>query len=102
VTISKVARKYGLALVTADQLPNLYLDTREGQEILGNTRLKVIFHLEEPEARRIAAAIPQLTEAHIQYITDDERGRCVIVYDNIAVPVVVDPAPRELALLQGS
>jgi type IV secretory pathway VirB4 component len=102
VTISKVARKYGMALVTADQLPNIYLDTPDGQQILGNTRVKVIFHLADPEARRIAQAIPEMTETHIQYITQRDVGRCVIVYDNIAVPVVVEPAGREMTLFQGS
>lgn len=102
MTISQVARKYGLALVTADQLPNLYLDTPHGKKILGNTRVKVIFHLKEPEARRIATAIPQLTEAHIRFITQPDKGRCVVVYDDIAVPVIVEPTPRELELFKHS
>ncbi|MBX0331083.1 hypothetical protein K2Z83_25865 [Oscillochloris sp. ZM17-4] len=102
VTISKVARKYGMALVTADQLPNFYLDTPEGQQIFGNSRVRVIYHLKDPEARRLAEAIPELTEAHIQHITRGDVGRCVVVYDNIVVPVDVEPAPRELQLLQGS
>lgn len=102
VTLSKVARKYGMALVTADQLPNFYLDTPDGQQILGNARVKVLFHMKDPEARRIAAAIPELTEAHVQYITRPDIGTCVIVYDNIVVPAVVEPAGRELLLLEGS
>ncbi len=102
VTISKVARKYGVALVTADQLPITYLATVEGRQILDNARIKVIFHLDDEPAREIAAVLSPLTPEHVRFITRPAKGECVVVYDATAVPVVVEPSPLELLLLQGS
>lgn len=102
VTISKVARKFGLALVTADQLPITYLGNEEGRQILDNARVKVIFHLGDDPAREIAASLSQLAPEHVRFITRPEKGRCVVVFDQVAMPLVVQPSPRELLMLQGS
>jgi hypothetical protein len=101
VTISKVARKYGLGLVTADQLPITY-STIEGRQILDNARIKVIFHLDDEPAREIARALSQLAADHVAFITRPVKGECVVVFDQTAIPLVVEPAPRELLMLQGS
>lgn len=102
VTISKVARKYGVALVTADQLPITYLGSEEGRQILENSRIQVMFHLKPEPAKEIAAALSQLAPGHTQFIIQARKGECVMVYDRTALPLVVEPSPRELSMLTGS
>jgi type IV secretory pathway VirB4 component len=102
MTISKVARKYGIALCVADQLPITFLANVKARNILDNARIKVIFHLGELPAREISTAFPQLAPEHLAFITQPNKGECVIIMDQLTVPVVVEPTPRELALLTGS
>jgi hypothetical protein len=97
-----VARKYGVALVTADQLPLTYLGSEEGRQILENSRIQVMFHLKPDPAKQIAAALSQLSPGHTEFIIQAQKGECVMVFDRTALPLVVEPSPRELSMLTGS
>lgn len=102
MTIAKVARKYGVALCVADQLPAAFLANPKARAILDNARIKVIFHLGELPSREVGDAFPQLAPEHVAFIGRPAQGECVIVMDQLAVPVVIEPTARELELLAGS
>ena len=58
--IAKVARKYGIAVVAADQNPATFLGNTWGQFIWENCSAKVLFHLDDAAARRVGEAISDL------------------------------------------
>lgn len=101
-TITRVARKYGLALLLADQTPNTFLETAFGRVILDNSPVKVIFHLDERPTQEIGSALPILTPSHLAFIQQADQGFCMAVFDSYAAPMQVVASDREKLLLTGS
>jgi hypothetical protein len=102
VTIAKVARKYGLALLVSDQNPLTFLDNPLGQAVLENCPIKLLFHMDEEPAQRMGQALPMLRPLHLRFLVDARPGQCVAVINGTVTPLVVEPSRRELALLWGS
>jgi hypothetical protein len=102
VTLAKVARKYGIALMLSDQNPVTFLDNPSGQAIFENCPIKVLFHMDEDPTQRMGQALPMLQPLHLRFIVDAKPGQCVAIRHGTVTPIVVDSSPRELAVLQGS
>jgi hypothetical protein len=100
--ICKVARKYGIALVVIDQNPTTFLDNAAGVAIWENTRVKMMFHLDDKPARLVGEAISDLTPAHVDYLSRAQKGECVTVIDNDVFVMVVETNPRETRAFSGS
>ena len=103
-TIVKVARKYGIALLVADQNVGTFLDPdrRAGNYIWGNTVGKIFFHMEANEARRVAANLPALAPVHTDFITNAGAGQCVAVFRNTVSMLNNELGPQELRMLANS
>ncbi|RRR65744.1 MAG: hypothetical protein EI684_22245 [Candidatus Viridilinea halotolerans] len=101
-TITRVARKYGLALVLADQTPQTFLKTDFGRVILENSPIKFLFHMEKNPTQEIGEALPILTPTHLDFITQHERAACVAVFNAYASPMHVYATVNEERLLEGS
>ena len=101
-TVVKVARKYGIALLVADQNPGTFLDTPSGQYIWENTVGKVLFHLEATAARRVSKALPALAPVHTAFITSAGVGQCVAVFRDTVYMLTNELGPQELRRLATS
>lgn len=101
-TITKVARKYRLALVCADQNPHTFLTREFGRTILDNSPAKIMFHMDDKPTREIGEALPILTAGHLQFIREADQGFCVAVFGNTVTSMAVESTNQERALLSGS
>ena len=101
-TIARVARKYRLALVLADQTPQTFLKKDFGRVILDNAPAKILFHMDQTPTREIGAALPVLTETHLQFIQEVQQGAAVAVFGQNVTAMVVEPTSQELSMLRGS
>lgn len=100
--IAKVARKYKIGLCVADQVPQTFLRSVKARNILDNARIRVVFRMDELPLHELSTAFPQLAPAHIEFLRYAEKGECVVINDQTAVPMVVQPTDREFLWLQGS
>jgi hypothetical protein len=100
--IAKTARKYHIGLLAVDQNPSTFLDNENGLFIWENTVGKVLFHLDDLPARRMADAISHLRPEHIQFLPRAEPGQCIAVFGNDVYPMTVELNPREWRALRGS
>jgi type IV secretory pathway VirB4 component len=100
--ICKVARKYGIALVVLDQNPTTFLNSAPGIAIWENTRVKMMFHLDDRPARLVGENISDLTPPHVEFLSRAGKGECVVVIDNDVFVMVVETNLRETRAFQGS
>lgn len=101
-TMTKVARKFGYAMVVVDQNPDTFLHSPYGRAILENAAGRILFHLDDAPARQMAAAISDLTPVHLDYLIRAQKGRCVAVFGNTVYAMAVQASALEQRLLQGS
>jgi hypothetical protein len=99
--ICKVARKYGVGLLAADQNPHTF-QSPTGREIFENAVAKILFHLDDSAARAAAELIGQLTPAHQEFLTQAERGETVAVFGNDIHLMLVESSPMEQRQFSGS
>lgn len=100
--ITKVARKYGMALVAVDQSPQVFLDSDYGRDIFDNAAARVLFRMDAPAAARIGEALSDLRPHHLAYLTQAQRGMALAVVGNDVYPMNVEATPHELRMLRGS
>ena len=100
--IAKVARKYHIGLLAVDQNPSTFLDNENGLFIWENTIGKILFHLDDLPARRVADAISHLRPEHTRFLPSAEPGQCIAVFGNDVYPMTVELNPREWRALRGS
>ena len=101
-TISKVARKYGIALMTIDQNPHTFLDNDAGRSIWENTRMKIFFHLDDSPARRVGTVVSDLSPSHVEWLSRAGKGECLLVIENDVFVALVETNPRETRAFAGS
>jgi hypothetical protein len=100
--ITKVARKYKIALVPIDQNPLTFLESQNGRKIFENLAAKFIFHLDDIAAHQMGAAIGDLTPEHIDFLIHAQVGECLAVFGNDVYVMLVEPNPLEKRALIGS
>ena len=100
--ISKTARKYGVALLVADQNPLTFLDDGMNQAILENATAKILFHLDDAPARQMQTVITDLSDDHVRYLTHANPGECVAVFGNDVYAMIVESTPMETRAFAGS
>lgn len=101
-TLAKVARKYKIGLLPADQNPGTYLDNKYGLQIWENSVGKVLFHLDDLPARRMGDAISDLTESQVAFLTQAQPGEAVMIFKNDVYVAQVQNNQREARALIGS
>jgi hypothetical protein len=99
--ICKVARKYGVGLLAADQNPHTF-QSPTGREIFENAVAKILFHLDDSAARAAAELIGQLTPAYQEFLAQAERGETVAVFGNDIHLMLVESSPMEQRQFSGS
>ena len=99
--ICKVARKYGLGLLVVDQSPHTF-QTPTGKDILDNAPARILFHLDSDPARLAGTLIGDLTEAHIEFLSQAERGEAVAVFGNDVHVLLVESSAQEQRAFRGS
>lgn len=99
--ICKVARKYGLGLLVVDQSPHTF-QTPTGKDILDNAPARILFHLDSEPARLAGELIGDLTAAHIDFLSQAERGEAVAVFDNDVHVLLVETSAQEQRAFRGS
>ena len=100
--IAKVARKYGIAVVAADQNPATFLSNRWGQFIWENCSSKVLFHLDDVAAARVGEAISDLTAEHLDFLTHAQVGEALMIFGNDVYVAQVETNPKETRAFAGS
>jgi type IV secretory pathway TraG/TraD family ATPase VirD4 len=100
--IAKVARKYGIALMVIDQNPHTFLDDPAGQKIWENTRMKILFHLDDAPARKVGEVLGDLAPQHVAWLPKAAKGECLMVIDNDVFVALIETNPRETRAFQGS
>jgi hypothetical protein len=100
--IAKVARKYKLAVLPVDQNPTTFLDNVYGLFIWENSAGKVLFHLDDLPARRIADAVSDLTPEHLEFLIHAQPGEAVMIFGNDVYRAHVEINPREARAFLGS
>lgn len=101
-TIAKVARKYRIGLIAIDQNPAMFLENDHGRFIFENAAAKVLFHLDDLPARRMADAISDIRPGHVGYLTRAGIGMALAVVGNDVYTMNVEANPYELRMLRGS
>jgi hypothetical protein len=101
-TIAKVARKYGVALMVIDQNPHTFLENPSGRAIWENTRMKIMFHLDDAPARAVGDVLSDLAPMHVQWLPKAGKGECLLLLDNDVFVGVIETNPRETRAFQGS
>jgi len=101
-TIAKVARKYGVALMVIDQNPSTFLENPSGRAIWENTRMKIMFHLDDAPARAVGDVLSDLAPMHVQWLPKAGKGECLLLLDNDVFVGVIETNPRETRAFQGS
>jgi hypothetical protein len=99
--ICKVARKYAIGLVVADQNPHTF-QSATGREIFENAAAKILFRLERSAAATVGELIADLTPAHRQFLGEAQRGETVAVFGNDVYLMNVETSPLEHRQLSGS
>ena len=99
--ICKVARKYGVGLLVVDQSPHTF-QTPTGKDILDNAPARVLFHLDNEPARLAGELIGDLTAAHVEFLSQAERGEAVAVFGNDVHVLLVETSAQEQRAFRGS
>jgi hypothetical protein len=100
--IAKVARKYGIALMVIDQNPHTFLENPSGRAIWENTRMKIMFHLDDAPARAVGEVLGDLAPQHVAWLPKAGKGECLLLIDNDVFVAIVETNPRETRAFQGS
>lgn len=101
-TLAKVARKYKIALMPADQNPGTYLGNKFGLQIWENSVAKALFHLDDLPARQMGDAISDLTDSHVAFLTQAQPGEAIMIFKNDVYQANVQINQREARFLIGS
>jgi DNA helicase HerA-like ATPase len=99
--ICKVARKYGIGLIVADQNPHTF-QTTMGKEIMENAVGKILFHLDDSPAQVVGTLISDLTPGHVAFLPKATRGQAVAVFGNDVYLMHVESSPLEHRQFQAS
>lgn len=99
--ICKVARKYGIGLIVADQNPHTF-QTTTGKEIMENAVGKILFHLDDSPAQVVGSLISDLTPGHVAFLPKATRGQAVAVFGNDVYLMHVESSPLEHRQFQAS
>lgn len=100
--IVKVARKYGIALILADQNPSTLLASDTGRQIAENMQCLFLFRMKPMGARQMQEVVEGLHDGHVARIADADVGHCTAILSGNIYEMYVPLSPLQHQMFVGS